>query len=471
MDGRKSTVKLTNAERVALWRQRQRESPRKHAEYKRKERERYQEKKKRGVIKPFNEMNAREQRTKRRGWRKSSKQYYKRKEEVLQAIENTVTPPTSPEASGLPQQQVARQLGRRKVRKDRSKAYREIFRLRIALKREERLKQKYKKRWQRHSKSNNRSKEEDDIIKSHDGRKAILLFSILTKRIIERYNNTKSQEEKRKLSALVTASRLLRKYMLTVYTKNMFGFTNHQMQNKKQNRKPTLKTLRVKQTISLFYERDDNSRIKADKKATITKGGIKKQIRLLNDDMKHLHKKFNAEMGQRKISYSLFCKLRSFWVRAPTSKDRETCLCKIHDNLAYTLETASAEKLYNSKNLNDITLDNKDCMYRTCEHCKEKKIPKNDVDMGKQTHWRLWKNKQIETTKKNKVTQVVREVEKGTLETLDSEVNNEVERAARHIFNISHQYKAMTFLKDNINENEILLHMDTWTLVKTLPAS
>lgn len=205
MDGRKSTVKLTNAERVALWRQRQRESPRKHAEYKRKERERYQKKKKRGVIKPINEMNAREQRTKRRGWRKSSKQYYKRKKEVLQSIENTVTPPTSPEASGLPQQQVARQLGRRKVRKDRSKAYREIFRLRLALKREERLKEKYKKRWQRHSKGNNRSKEGDDIIKSHDGRKAIMLFSILTQRIIERYNNTKSQEEKRKLSALVTA--------------------------------------------------------------------------------------------------------------------------------------------------------------------------------------------------------------------------------------------------------------------------
>jgi len=58
------------------------------------------------------------------------------------------------------------------------------------------------------------------------------------------------------------------------------------------------------------------------------------------------------------------------------------------------------------------------------------------------------------------VTQVVREVEIGTLETLNKEVNNEVVRAARHVFNISHQYKAITYLKDNMNKDEILLHMD-----------
>jgi len=65
------------------------------------------------------------------------------------------------------------------------------------------------------------------------------------------------------------------------------------------------------------------------------------------------------------------------------------------------------------------------------------------------------------------VTQVVREVEIGTLETLNKDVNNEVERAARHVFNISHQYKAITYLKDNMNGDEILI----WTSVKTIPAN
>jgi len=70
MDRQKPNVKLTHAQRVALWRQRQRENPQTHAEYKRKERERYQIKKEKGVIKPIKEMKSRELRRKRRGWRK-----------------------------------------------------------------------------------------------------------------------------------------------------------------------------------------------------------------------------------------------------------------------------------------------------------------------------------------------------------------------------------------------------------------
>jgi len=59
---------------------------------------------------------------------KISNEYYRKKKEVLKVLENAQTPPTSPEVRSPPQQQVARQLGRQKVRKDRSKAYREIFR-------------------------------------------------------------------------------------------------------------------------------------------------------------------------------------------------------------------------------------------------------------------------------------------------------------------------------------------------------
>ena len=97
-------------------------------------------KKEKGIIKPIKEMKSRGQRRKRRGWRKSSKEYYRKKKEVLKVLENVQTPPTSPEVRSPPQQQVARQLGRKKVRKDRSKAYRDIFRLQVALKREETLK-------------------------------------------------------------------------------------------------------------------------------------------------------------------------------------------------------------------------------------------------------------------------------------------------------------------------------------------
>jgi len=59
------------------------------------------------------------------------------------------TPPSSPDEVHV-QPQTAKRLGRKKVGNDRAKAYEELFRLRVALKKEERLKEKYKKRYQEH---------------------------------------------------------------------------------------------------------------------------------------------------------------------------------------------------------------------------------------------------------------------------------------------------------------------------------
>ena len=48
--------------------------------------------------------------------------------------------------------------------------------------------------------------------------------------------------------------------------------------------------------------------------------------------MLRLHVIFTAEQPQCKMSYSLFCRLRPFYIVAPTSKDREACLCRLHEN-------------------------------------------------------------------------------------------------------------------------------------------
>ena len=71
---------LTNAERVAAWRKRQRDDPEKYREYQRKERERYKSKKERGVVKPVSELGERAQRKQRRDWRVS--QFIKRKKDT-----------------------------------------------------------------------------------------------------------------------------------------------------------------------------------------------------------------------------------------------------------------------------------------------------------------------------------------------------------------------------------------------------
>ena len=78
--------------------------------------------------------------------------------------------------------------------------------------------------------------------------------------------------------------------------------------------------------------RDENSRITTGKTDTVTRLGEKRQRRLLNDTLYNLHTKFVQEFPEKKLSCSLFCTLRPFHVQHATDRDRETCLCKIHEN-------------------------------------------------------------------------------------------------------------------------------------------
>ena len=71
---------------------------------------------------------------------------------------------------------------------------------------------------------------------------------------------------------------------------------------------------RIKRKVAEFFTRDDVSRETPGKKQTVTRQKIRKQKRLLSDTLLNLHRKFLSEHPLMKISYSLFCKVRPFWV-------------------------------------------------------------------------------------------------------------------------------------------------------------
>lgn len=99
-----------------------------------------------------------------------------------------------------------------------------------------------------------------------------------------------------------------------------------------------------------FLERDDNSRITAGKKETITKNKKRMQKRILVQSMRTLHQKFRMEHPEVPISYSEFCKKQPFWIVKPTIKDRDTCLCKIHANLQFMEDRLFYHKVIKSAN-------------------------------------------------------------------------------------------------------------------------
>ena len=121
-----------------------------------------------------------------------------------------------------------------------------------------------------------------------------------------------------------------------------------------------------KQSITFLH---DVSRITTGKRQTLTQKKIKKQKRFLLDTMKNLHVKFLAEHGGS-IAYSLFCSLRPFWVVHPTLSDRETCMCKLHENLNFIVQKLHHLKIINTSNpdelLKSITCNTECSAYMEC---------------------------------------------------------------------------------------------------------
>lgn len=82
-----------------------------------------------------------------------------------------------------------------------------------------------------------------------------------------------------------------------------------------------------------FYCRDDNSRITAGKKETVTFKKQKAQRRYLCFTVESLYENFLSENPKQRISRTQFYCLRPFFVLRPSLKNRQVCLCSQCSNV------------------------------------------------------------------------------------------------------------------------------------------
>ena len=164
--------------------------------------------------------------------------------------------------------------------------------------------------------------------------------------------------------------------------------------------------------------------------------------------------KYLAEDTSRRLSCSLFCRLKPFYIRHATAADRETCLCKRHENLQFKVNKLRQLKVINSNDLDDLTTgitccnDSIECMYRTCKDCSWRKVEIGDYEQGKMVEWFEWRTKKIEKLQSSGeercsdtrvVSVTVKVCEKGTVQRLVDEFQEELRKCCRHLYNIKHQ--------------------------------
>ena len=99
-------------------------------------------------------------------------------------------------------------------------------------------------------------------------------------------------------------------------------------------------TEEVRQSVLLFFEDDEYSRLMPGTKDYVSVGrNVHKQKRLILCNLKELYAAYEEKYPQHKIGLSKFCSLRPKWcITVSHSGSHSVCVCTIHQNTKLIVE-------------------------------------------------------------------------------------------------------------------------------------
>ncbi|CAH0732005.1 unnamed protein product, partial [Brenthis ino] len=456
---------LTEKEKSRRYRERLKADPEKLAERNRKKRVSYHKNKK-----LISSMPPEDKENCRIIWKLRKQSQRNRQKAVRNIIENTpssspsilqeinpedqlqpTTPPPTPAVSSKNE----KIRGRKKVRRDRSKLYRENVKLQSESKKWKKKFEKYKKRAHRREKELIKVKEkrEENIEEKQK-------YGILTNAIKDNYRKIKARNGKKMLKNIF-AKLGAQKHKIV---KDCLGLQGRLRTSNTRNSDTELT-----KKINSFFLRDDVSRNTAGKKETITKGKEKVQKRFLLDSMKHLFKAFKSENPNAKCSYFYFTKNRPFYVVTPTVDGRDMCLCKVHTNAAAKIKALKQKRVISALDLSTLISETicdstkKECMFGTCNQCRDKEFKINSDSVRGKIQWFEWVREQeiyLKNDKKFKAVKNAKRLKEDTIENMVKNFQEELKSIKKHIFNMKTQFKNFRQCVDEIRANEAVILVD-----------
>lgn len=363
--------------------------------------------------------------------------------------------------------------GQKKACSGRRKLLQEIALLKAQLDRERKKKEKYKKRYSRCKTSSSSPRAlVNTMLRSQNVtpyvRKTLVFHSALVADIAQSYKASR-RERVKQMIARVTCGKLLKKYRLQSLAFSALGFSKKRGKLYGDadlttfQRKGSSRRAESKACIHTFFLRDDVSRMTTGRKQTITVRKKKMQKRLLTDTLKNLHRRFESENSDN-VSYCLFCACRPFWVVAPTDADRATCQCKAHENLQFIADTLYSHGIVESKNLEEMAdrtvcaTGIKACAYGDCNECRLTTHPTLKAATEEIVQVVQWSVERTGEEEKKTIT-LKKEVQ-STEADLVSDFQDRLFKFRKHLFNIRWQYGAYRQLRESLQANECLIHVD-----------
>lgn len=485
----KQSKKKVNQNSAAYLKQREKENARKRKfldkmtpeqkEMKKvKDREYYARKKAENKTKTISDMSEREKRQQRKQWKKNS-QKYREKKRMLTSILNNSPPASENEPNDDPGPSAVRaKLGRKAVKKDRSKAYRTIRKQKMQISKMQkkidslRKKLERKKRLvEREAKNNSATPNSkvNELVKdcsvTPEVRKKLLFGEVLSSQLQENCEMLPKNSKEREVFQKCVSGNLIKEYGLSKMVKPFLSKikTNRNILLSDRKSPTFLITPSIRGKIISFFEKDDVSRMCPGKKDCL-KGG--KQKRLLLDTVKNLHPKFVAESGIQ-LSYATLLREKPYWVMQPRLKDRDTCLCVKHENFELKLTKLNrlGELKYNSTSelikAYSCDVTSYACMFGSCAICRQIDMdPGNNEDTVEYFQWRVTKENRILKGAK-KVVKLTKKVGvHSTVKDLRTSLLTDIIDMKKHVFGMNENLKEKREVKDNLTDTQIMIQID-----------
>lgn len=376
-----------------------------------------------------------------------------------------------------------RDQGRLTSKKERKRLHHDLRKLRQSLEKEKQKTNKYKKRYFRlknktTSPSSKVKHQLNTAAVQSQARKTLKFHSALLRDIKSKYTTSYDERERQIISKLVSGQ-IVKKYRMQKYGQSAIGLPRRRWKTLDGNtlsfsRKEKLRIpTHVKSSIRAFYDWDDVSRVTTGRKQTITRNKVKKQKRFLVDTLLNLHRKFLSENANRALSYTLFCRLRPFWVVHPTIQDRDTCMCKIHENLSFVVDKLKQLNLLPNSNLEKLieevscSTSSKECMYGECPKCKLKSFPLDTVTHASMrityTQWVLEEKEKNRMPQENEAVSfkvTAKKLIESSLEELIEHFTCLLHKFKKHVFNIKQQFSFSRELKRSLSSHECIINVD-----------
>lgn len=228
-----------------------------------------------------------------------------------------------------------------------------------------------------------------------------------------------------------------------------------------------LRRKKLYSSVQNFFFSDENSSQAPGAGHFVVRKKVKKQKRYLADTIQNLHKKYCATVGN--ISRGLFYKLKPWWISKLKVSARETCLCATHENMKMKFQRIRLHKITEQKSLTEYVqsiccnTENEKCMNRTCNSCKDRKLP-NTTQSQSETYYNCWKSEKVTRKGAKGRTYDVKIMSKHlircTVADLIIEFNNDVIKFSKHLFTTTSQFKSLNTLKAKIKKDEIYIVID-----------